>query len=72
MAPFTATFGVVLSMAVKLIPIDLQDTLKEGNTSFFNLLDKGRWDQLIAQVESEKTLEVLVKELITDEHEVTD
>jgi len=54
----------------KLITPDLRDTFKEDNQQFFNLLNRARWDQLIDQAKDGQPIDVLLKELITDEHEV--
>jgi len=54
-------------MPVKEIKIDLFDGSREGNKKFANLLDPGKWQQLVSEYDEgrgEQSLDDLLAELI--------
>jgi hypothetical protein len=54
-------------MTVEEIKVDLFDEDKEGNKRIANLVDEGRWQQLLSQYadgRGEFTIEQLLEELI--------
>ena len=52
---------------VEEIKVDLFDEVREGNKKFANLVDSGKWQQLISSYDEgrgEKTLDELLSELL--------